>query len=586
MQDNENNINKIEFNLTSNIFLNSGIVALEHYLNEFKDKTELKYEFELSSDKLIVKCDNLLKLLEDVYYYMGKEIYDTITEKQRQTLENAYYDTKKKEFVRFPKMKTYGLAALLTNDPAPKTKNKDNTKRIEKFKDSNPELVEQFKIFFKKNDLVLLKQLYFNEPYTKINRLEFKQDYLKNGDKTCSLTGEKFVKLEDSQCISPFISGLCNFNSNLISEDKGISWKAKYLSLFSPKLSFFTYTGGLDSIIVYFLNSTNLIDLKNLFNLKLHKDSIQLIQSDYRSNFRIYNWASEHDTTNDYTEQNEFLFMLIYTFYKIILVKNIDIQQKPQEWNPFEESEFKLIPISIISFKADKYASTMRPNTFEYYNNFKFIIRLIYSFERNNIIFKDLLSNLKFLKPSFRTNKNKYRLERQLRNRVLGKFLNLKSVIDEIEILFYDCFKYKMSNEYIPYKDYNNLTKFLIEYEKIIKFGGNIKMNKELQEKSINLGKSIGQGILNAGDDRLSNAKGGRSYLISLRKARTLQQFLSEINRMQFKYNLGISNDILNGINEQNFIYVKQFSLISALNQINQVFNIKQKENKNGTETK
>src|SRR5690606_42138286 len=100
-------MNNIVFNKTSNIFMNSGIVALYRYLRKYEMKNASdKLHYELLHDKLIVESENILQLLEDVYYFMGKDIYDTSTKKQLDKLENVYYDVPKDEFHRFPKIYT------------------------------------------------------------------------------------------------------------------------------------------------------------------------------------------------------------------------------------------------------------------------------------------------------------------------------------------------------------------------------------------------------------------------------------------------------------------------------------------------
>lgn len=620
MQINENIINKIEFNLTSNIFLNSGIVALDHYLSEFRSKTEFKYEFDLNKNKLTLKCDELLRLLEEIYYYMGKEIYDTSGAKSKEKVDKYFFKPEPFEAIPFPKMKTYGLSALITNDPTPTESRQGKKIKFDKLFKENINLSKEIAKFLldkgkklkfyyvnengelKQNEIDKISgkrkenrggesEIFLEAPYTKTPKLEFNNSYFENGENICFLTGESFASVGNSQNISPFISGLSNFNSFLKSEDKNVSWKVKYLSLFSPKLCFYSYVGGLESINIYFLNSDNLLNLKKLYkqNTNFYKNSVQLIQSGYISNFNLYNWASDIDRTKDYTEEFEFLFMLIYTFYKQILLKNVNIESKSNDWDPFSESEFKLIPISLVSIKADKTGKTMRPNSFENINNFKFLVRLIYFLEKKNINIGESLINLKFIKPTLKKVKNHYRLERQLRNKVLRKFILMKSFIDEIEKLFYDCYKYKISGEYIPYKNYINLMNLLILFEKIIKYGGNNKMNPKLQEWAINLGTMIGQAILryenpgNKFDVQKTNAKNGRTYLIGLYKSRTQEQYNDAIIRIMNKYGIIYRKDLLSEVNEQNFKYIKQFAMISALNQINSIINPKNEENKNGT---
>jgi len=601
---NENVINKIEFKHSSNIFLNSGIVALDYYLNEFKSRTNIEYQFELNENSLLLKSEKLLNLLEEIYYYMGKEIYDTCGKKAVENADKYYFIKEPFEARKFSKMKTYGLAGLITNDPQPTPRKSEDAEFFKNIVNNDVEFAKNISMFYEKNNLSLKNfditddglskenlnqkkgdsRIFINRPYTKTTSLTFNDDYFKVGDKTCYLTGEKYKKLVDVKSTSPFLAGLDNFNSNLKS-DKNISWKAMYLSRFSPKLSFHAYTGGIDILMIYFFNSTNLVYIKKVFNenIDVFKDKISLVENSYQSNFDIYNFSLEKDISKDFTEQNEYLFMLIYSFYKQILEKNeVEIEKKDENWDPFSESNYENVPISIISFKANKFASTMRPDSFEEINNFKWLVRLFAYLETHNISIYKLLQSLKIIKPSERSSKNSYRIERQLRNKVLGKITKGKCILEEIELLFYNCFRFKTAGEYIGFKSYKDLFELITLYEKIILFGGNKKMNENLQQRAINLGRSIGQGILNFdnSENRITNAKNGKSYIIALKKARTQQQFLDEIIRIQTKYSVSVANDILESLNAQNFIMVKQFCIISALNQLNSAISIK-KEKKN-----
>lgn len=609
-------MNKIEFNYSPNIFLSSGIVSLKHYLEDFKDKTDIQFSFILSDDKLIIESERLLELLEAVYYYMGKEIYDTSGQKALDKSDKYYFTKEPFQGIPFPKMFTYGVAGLITNN-ASAVESKDGKKiKFEKLYKEDPEFAKKIGEFlnskgkkikffsFVNNTLIENSidnntgkkkenkggesEIFIDAPYTKTTKLEIDADFLSEGNNICYLTGESYKKLSDTNCVSPFFAGMNNFNSFLSKSDKKISWKALYLARFSPKVSFYHYSGAQENISVFFFNSNNLKNLEKLYqnNSSLYKNSIELISSNYISNFKSYNFDSEKELSKDFTEKNEFLFLLIFSFYKRFLISNqININNQTLEWDPFAESEFKVIPISLSYFKSDKFASTMRPDSFEEINHFKFLIRLFAFMEKNEISFRELLSSLKIIKPSEKGSKNKYRLERQLRNNVLGKILKLKSILNEIEDLFYRSFLYQIAGDTVGYKNFNQIFNFLSLYEKIIHYGGNKEMNPELQEKSINLGISIGQGILrfeNPDDknfqQKQSNVKSGRVYIISLKKARTMKQFLDEIIRIMTKFNISISKDILNQINDKNFIAIKQFAIISALNQLNTSINFKKEE--------
>jgi hypothetical protein len=576
-------MNKINFKQTANIFLNAGIIALTHYLEEYQDESNYAFDFNLAENELTIESEHLFQLLEEVYYLMGKEVYDTATQKQRDELGNAYYDEKTGEFKRFPKMNTYGLTHLLTNNRAGKTPKKENTIRKTSLEKENPDLLAKFEVFFKENGLVLLNELYLNEPYTKTTRLEkIEPGYFEKGKQVCYLTGESYKELPEATNTSPFLSsGVKNFNSFLKTTDKKISWKAMYLSLFAPKFCLYKYANKKrDTITCYFLESNNLENLKELYqkHRSLFKDSNELLADEYVCNFKLHNFKAhtknKTDTANDFTEPSETLFMLIYTIYRQFLF------EKGLENITDVEDDFDLgyvqTPISLVSFKADSFSQTIRPNSFEHFNDFKFAISLIRYLEKNGLNFQQLLASLKFLTRADKNSKNKYRLERQIRNKILAQVLKRKSIIKNMESLFYDCFKYLMSGDDIRYKNFKVLLDLVILYEPVIKYAGNQHMTKDIQEKAIKLGSSIGMSILRGDNDEMpsldvkkSNAKTGRSYIIGLHKARTFEQFREAIIRLQTKYNLIVSGDLLNKMNEENYEYIQQFAIISALNQIN-----------------
>ena len=111
-----------------------------------------------------------------------------------------------------------------------------------------------------------------------------------------------------------------------------------------------------------------------------------------------------------------------------------------------------------------------------------------------------------------------------------------------------------------------------------------------LRSSALSLGARIGQGILNfstsdAGTDEIKNtlkkdnAKRSKKYIIRLRKANHFDEFLAQISDLQGRYTLGIEKDFLENISQKDFSVVKQFIIISILNQINPVIsNSKKKE--------
>ena len=66
---------KIQFNKTNHVFLDNGIIALYRYLESFEKQGRCKRA--INRDFLEIEAEDILLLLEEVYFVMGKEIYDT-----------------------------------------------------------------------------------------------------------------------------------------------------------------------------------------------------------------------------------------------------------------------------------------------------------------------------------------------------------------------------------------------------------------------------------------------------------------------------------------------------------------------------
>ena len=589
-------MNKIEFKQTSNIFINTGIVALYRYLIKFERKSDLEFFYHLSDNSLIVESDKILSLLEEVYYFMGKDIYDTTSKKQLDKLENVYYDTEKDQFHRFPKMKTYGLGHLITNDPVPTTRNEKNWSTIKKIDEENPQLARKFREYFKNQKLKLLSKVYFNEPYKKITILNLEEKYWEDGKNNCPITGEKFKTLDYGKNISPFLKGgegLKVFNSHLNSSEIKISQKAIFLVRFSPALSMFNYFNGYDSFIATFFNSDSLTNINNLYDNEFFYENevMQAWKMPYKRNIKLHNFTYDKkdnekysiDTGEDSYSPQEITFLILLTFYKKKFADEIslDKQDNTSDADILSLLELDKTPLSLVTFKADKFASTLRPNFFEEYTNIKYIIQLIHRLETNEdkrVPISELWRSLIFKTPkteSIKDYSKKQRLERQTRIEVINNILKGKSNLNVLSILFHKSYLILTNNEKPGFIRYDVLLEFLKIYEQTINFKSN-DMDESLQQRAISLGKSIGYSILNYNDpknenEKKANAKNGRKYLISLHKARTIDQFRETLIRIQRKYMVSISNEILENLNESNYVAVKQYAQIGALNSLNAV---------------
>lgn len=566
-------MNQIIFKRTGHTLLNNGILGVFKYLEKADEhnKFEFPFSYDLSDDELSIQCENLPELLEELYYWMGREIYDTYTLKQQQNAEelkdcNLYYDEKIQRFFPFPKMNTYGLTHLLTNNAQGVTRYENSWTNIKKLKKSDPEKLNLIQSYFQKNNLKLLSKVYFNEPYTKITRIvPLKERYLEKGSKKCYLTGESYAELVDIINVSPFFSGILNFNSRFSAGDKKISWHARYLSMFSVTHAFYHYPNKLrETLYIYLFSSDTLVNLKGILEkVELLKPLNQLRSEGFTSNISLV----EEFRKDNFTEQFEVALALIYSFYKKVLKKYGNLEEDQiADTDLFGELMKAIPPFAIDSIKADAFASTMRPNFYQNINRLSTLLNLLHHLEKEGIIFNKLWSSLKILKPSERNARDKFRLERILRNQVAEEFLRGRSILNSLEDLFFRSYTYLCSSEYVGFKDYKQLSLFLELYESKIN-----TMEESLQNAAITLGKQIGVKMRHhdSSQNDASNAKKGRGDLINLRKARTKKQFLDELIRIDFKYGLTINEELANKIDEHNYYGIKQFLIIGALNILN-----------------
>lgn len=570
----------IKFKRTAHTMLNNGIIGLYDYLKKAKEenKFEFEFDFKFSDNALEIDSEELIYLLEELYYRMGRDYYDTVTIDQEKEVEekgvsgykgnyNLYFDEKLERFKPFPKITNYGMPVLLTNARPKNTKKEKNQTTIKELEKVSKEKASKFKNEFKRRGLKLGSVIYFNEPYTTIPRLpEFKIKYLQEGNKICYWTGENVKTLVDVNNNSIFIKkqGIDNFKPFFNNSQNKVSWKAMYLARFSPVHAFYHYAQRTKKSTVlhtYFFEASHLGELNSILNkVDLEKDRLSVKANTYYSNI-----AFAKKLGDIVSEKSEVLLSLLYTLYKKVINNygggNLELLD-----DLFGEGP-KLPKFSIVGVQSNSY-QTLRPVKYSHVNRAHVVVNAFLNLEKNGVQFKRLFPSLKLLKPSDKNSQNSYRLERVLRDNISERFLKGISIIDLIEELYVRCYGYICANEYVGFKDYDQIFKFFQLYE--LKAN---TMDEQLQQMAIKLGQQIGfkMKVIEKSLDEKTNAKNGRGDLISLRKARTMKQFLDELIRIDFKYGLTIKDDIATKINDQNYYTIKQFMIIGALNILNPV---------------
>ena len=87
-------------------------------------------------------------------------------------------------------------------------------------------------------------------------------------------------------------------------------------------------------------------------------------------------------------------------------------------------------------------------------------------------------------------------------------------------------------------------------------------MEQVALDAAVTLGKRIGVAV--------AQERGKKGSLFTLRKCRKLPDFLNELNRLQFRFNIAIPPSVYEGhLTDSNFEEFKGFCLLAALNAFN-----------------
>ncbi len=574
---------KITFARTGNVYLNAGIVGiavtLENY-DTWRLKTEPvtealpEHSWKWEGNTLNVITEEPLKLLELLYKIMGSQYYNTSTKKALDKMTNFWYEPEKDKFHPFPKMKTYGFGGLLTNDAAGKTPKEENTIRRKAIKpdDEFGRMLEQKYIdLFEEKGLKLGQQLYVNEPYAKITRLKLEEADIAPGKLACPITGEKFKRLQPAISVSPTTSGLKNFLPGLSSKGDKIGWKAMYMIRFAPVLALYRYAGGLDTLFCYFYDHPQLPRLhkhyKN-FKRKIYLDETAKLEANHLNNIRLASLSMGDKIEfklkgNDFVHPNEVLFQLIYTLTQAAY--DVDTDGTGLLEDVADETG-----INLYLLRADKFAGTMRPNTFSAFNHFTYVRRYIKEArDVGGIQWGQVMASLKIHLPGRERDWAKERLTREA---LIKKMMTGQPFLEELKAIYLGGFTLRLGGEGTGFKRWDQLEK-LLKFNEFGPLNNYTTMEKQFHERAYKLGTQIGQAIIHHADGGATpkdRAKFGRKYIIDLDKSRTYEDLLEALKRIQLRYGTSLNRDlIMDPATETNFRTVKLLATIGALNVLN-----------------
>ncbi len=548
---------EIRFKKLNHFWLDSGLAGLTIFLKDIASDIEISTDD--SGVILTGEKEKIEAALKQAYDHLISSYYNLSTDKQKRETSNYnfYYDTKKDEFIGFPKRKTVGIASLIY-DKAPRpsagevkwkkiTKEviingkKKNLKRAI-LPESHQHLQERLDDFLDKGELqVTTAGLLLDGPNEIRPKVTINMKTSHNKGR-CYLCGEESSRLEYmSQTTFPFItgsSGLLSFYTMTGKPEKAC-WKCSLLGKFVPVNAFYLTSQLGTNTLAFIPYSTSFEKMLEVYDVL---QDMKIESPDLQCNFQ-HPLGFEKYPGGFYQNLYEVFFAFLFTLYKKVLSHGNE--QNSNEPSFDYEAMFNLVlskaPLSFVVIHTESLGNTYMGKTVWSFTESVYYFRLMKRLEENWI---EIKSSMADLIESDKKKKNKT----LTRNKVCERILKKKTILDLVETYVFHSDKTYLKN----------LVEFTFQYEKLIREGKN-SMKPEEQEVAVKLGKFIGVSV--------GKEKGKKGDLFALRKSRKIEDFLNEINRLQFKFHLSVPKGLYEGgLNESNFNEFKQFCMIAALN--------------------
>jgi len=573
---------ELTFVKTSDPLQSAGLATILEYID---NNLQGKVEYQIHGNEVTITSDDVGYYLNEAFLRICGDYYDTSTNKQEQNKDGVYYDDKKDRFTRYIKVKPIGYAQLINNskpvalDGVSKVKLSENKELLthliesgklneveDKKTEGNKKTTYQVVFDGCENDKVNYSNVVIDpEKNLLINGRNSTIPFLgelriNKGKKTCSLCGEKYEATFQAVKFSPFLGGE-NAGKNFVSMMKNAEatcWKCAFLNRLSVGkfLYYSEIKGTKDQKLFCFSfcvdSLEGLLEVNNHFLPSGFMLSYQQRKEiDFRSNFMLFN---ESEGFKGCYHFHEIMLALLYTVHqKFVLSTPVD-----KELSKFL-GESLYYNASVFYVFARKFGSGLRPQTSGLYTDLNYVFRLLDLMNVNGIDLRKLYyAAIDYSINEGRIDK-KYDLSVVSRDKLAEAILKKRPAISIWETIL--CRN--------PNSISNYVVDFVRLYETFINYGGNMSITDELRDRALKLGASIGMA---AAKDK--NPKIGKAKIIQLRKARNLNTYLDIVISLQSRYDIVISKELLEGVSSKNFEYIRQFSVIQALN----VFNYQQKE--------
>jgi len=553
---------EIHFPKLNHFWMDAGLLGLYRIAHKEQFK-ESGVEINLNDSGVSFKGSekDVQSFLQKTYNRLLKDYYNTSSQTQIEKKEGFYYDTKKKQFIRFPKVKPMGIAGLVKIS-GQSYKNKGVAKfvksKVSQKNSQYPQLEEKYSFLqdsfekfladtkLKPGASLLLDGENVVSPSIHIDKLSGKSKG------SCFMCGQETHSLNEiGGTIFPFItgsSGVLSFNSHGGCAEK-VCWKCDFIGKFVPVTGFYSMSN--ETTHIYFPYSASLEKMNDVFQ-SLEASNIVFKEPKLLKNFR-------GNLKGFFPKPYEQFFDFLYSLYRIVLTKKKSTEANDDD---FELDYEKLTgitlnkaPLEFFIVITTSLGQTQMGKMIWAYQDSIYIFRLLECLEKRRI-------NLNVVMYLLLDTKQKNENQTIMRNRICERILKKQSIIEFVE---QHAFRINKSER----KNVRSLYDFVMEYEKIIRVEGD-GMDQDTIDVAVSIGKTVGKSLV--AYEKEKNRKGkGKGDLFRLRKTRKPEDFLSEINRIQMRYGALINSDLYNkGQNmQEKFPEFKQFCMIAALNTYN-----------------
>jgi len=521
--------------------------------------------------------DSQLKIfLDTVLESLLDEYYNTSTPKQIEENTGFYYDTEKDEFVRFPKVKSRGIAGIIldhapsaTRDKTAYVKTKAGATRKNQLPEAYADLQDRLDAFLEENKLKADGATFYINGRNAYRANVTISPTPKKAKTTCYLCGrDTHAVSKVSGTVLPLItgsSGIKSFNSGCESPFS-VCWMCDYIGKFVPVPGY--YLMKRDDTFIFLIYSQSFEKMVHVFapfnSAKKYDDT------------RSRNFGS--DLGGYFEKPYEQFFSFMYTLYLNTFTVNPKGEKESEiDYDALCNLNIAKAPVSfyVLQFQklGDPYIGKLIWNFTEAVYLFRLFAAL---FERKIDIIKVMQGFVDYgqtkneCKTTEQKSNSKDRSESKIkqkdesktivRNRICEAILKKQHITDLVEPFVYHI---NRSEKKIIKPAFD----FVEAYEHILYEGDTMK--QELIDTAVSLGKTIGLKL--GTEDEKNRGKKARGDLFRLRRARKPEDFLNEVNRIQMKYDASVTADLYNKGEafDENFTEFKQFCMIAALNSYN-----------------